>query len=170
MPYDPDKGEEICALIVAGWTIKKICDLDDMPSVTTFFKWLRASEDFAKMYARAKEDQADMFVDEMLAIADDNEADDFLDEKTGKTKTDYGKIQRDKLRVETRKWAASKFKAKKYGDRIIHAGDEDAPLTTSEISKNEREALARFVSQQAQQLKGQQNDLDNSDIDYGDLV
>jgi len=174
MNYDPVKGEKIAGLIISGWTIKKICALDDMPGADVFFRWLREHEDFAEIYARAKEDQADMFVDEMLMIADDDEPpqDGVVEPQDGVMKIDYNKIQRDKLRIDVRKWAASKFKAKKYGDRTILAGDADAPLVQPDkLNAAEQAALNRYIETR-KQTKGEvvKDVKRNSDADYSDLV
>jgi hypothetical protein len=75
-----------------------------MPSTVTVFSWLRTHEEFLNQYTRAKEESADALTDEMLDIADDVEGD----------------SQRDRLRVDTRKWIASKLKPKKYGDKLEH--------------------------------------------------
>ncbi len=79
-----------------------------MPAMRTIFAWMRLHEEFSNNYTRAREQQADTFADEMQAIADNSDGD----------------HQRDRLRIDTRKWIASKLKPKKYGDKIEveHAG------------------------------------------------
>ena len=52
------------------------------------------------MYARAREDRADVLADEIVAIADSAE-----DPNKGR------------LQVDARKWAAAKLNAKRYGDK-----------------------------------------------------
>ena len=80
--------------------------------------WLDgAHPDFSEQYARAREAQADKLAEEILAIADDGRSDTYLDGE-GNEKTDSEVIQRSKLRVEARKWLASKMAPKKYGDKI----------------------------------------------------
>lgn len=166
--YDQDKADEICELIVEGKTIRDICALEHLPSVKTFFKWLRENEEtFGKQYARAKEEQAEIMVQEMLSIADDGQ-NDWCDKqlKNGGTvrALDHEHVQRSKLRIDTRKWAASKFKPKKYGDRVIHAGDEEAPLTTKDVSETDRKALARFVANHSERAKLTQEERDHDDL------
>lgn len=80
------------------------------PDYTTFYKWLENDKNLAEYYARAKADQSDFLVDEALDIADNAK--------------DYNKAR---LQVDTRKWIASKLKAKKYGDKI--QADVDTSLT-----------------------------------------
>jgi hypothetical protein len=105
-----------------------------MPDASTIFRWLRTKLEFREQYARAKEESADAFVEEMVDIADDG-SNDFMEEldDEGKTKgwRENGEaIQRSKLRVETRKWVASKLKAKKYGDKVdhTHAAPDGGPM------------------------------------------
>lgn len=141
--YTQDKADFICMLIIEGMNLRDICARDDMPAMTTLFRWLRQNEDFQTQYAQAKEDQAEIMVSDMLTIADDGSQDYYDDD--GKKKLNNECVQRSKLRVETRKWAISKFKPKVYGDRIIHAGDEDAPLATTEVTPQEKKAFDRFV-------------------------
>lgn len=166
MPYSTEKAEKICALILEGYTVKDICAMDGMPAMTTFFRWLRVHDEFAQMYTQAKEEQAEIFVQDMVQIADDGRNDYVEKErKDGSTyiALDNEHVQRSRLRIDTRKWLASKFKAKKYGDRMIHAGDEDAPLITQEVSKNEKQAFERFVKNYNKKNKTQDDD------DYDDI-
>lgn len=111
--YTQEKADKICALITEGKTIRFICNEEDMPAVETFYRWLRTFPEFQEQYAHAKQDQADALVEEILDIAD---------------MADTQDVQVARLRVDTRKWVASKMKAKKYGDKITHQGDEDKPI------------------------------------------
>ena len=86
--------------------------------------WLDGKHpDFTEQYARAREAQADKLAEEILAIADDGRSDTYLDAE-GNEKTDNEAIQRSKLRVEARKWLASKMAPKKYGEKVTqeHTG------------------------------------------------
>jgi hypothetical protein len=62
-------------------------------------------------YTRAREAQADYLADEIISISDHSEED-----HTAFTGANV--VQRDKLRVEARKWIAAKLKPKKYGDKV----------------------------------------------------
>ena len=80
--------------------------------------WLDGSRpEFSDQYARAREAQADKLAEEALQIADDGRSDTYVD-GDGNVKTDTEVIQRSKLRVDTRKWLASKMAPKKYGDKV----------------------------------------------------
>lgn len=97
-----------------------------MPCTTTVFVWLSKNAEFAEQYARAKTESADAFAEDMLDIADDSEDDITIDED-GVPRVNHENIQRARLRVDTRKWLASKLKPKKYGDKVAVGGAEDLP-------------------------------------------
>jgi len=79
-------------------------------------RWLDAHQDFRDKYARARADQADFLAEEIIQIADDGLNDTYTDED-GNEKTNVDVIARSRLRVDSRKWYASKLLPKKYGDR-----------------------------------------------------
>lgn len=115
--YSEDLAAAICAELAAGRSLRSVCDAASMPDKATVFRWLAKHEAFRDQYARAKEESADALVEDMLAIADDGLNDTYTDED-GNERTMVDVIQRSKLRVEARKWIASKLKPKKYGDKV----------------------------------------------------
>ena len=119
--YTEDIADELCARIMAGFSVRTICEAEDMPCAKTFYNWLRVHEEFLQQYVHAKEEQADALVEDMLHIAD-------------QTAIDGVAVQHARLRVDTRKWIASKLKSKKYGEKITHAGDKDSPLTITTVN------------------------------------
>lgn len=124
----------ICEKIADGMSLRDICLEDGAPHRSTVFRWLSQHPDFNDQYGRAREAQAELLADELMAISDDGQNDTYLDED-GKQRTDHDVIARSKLRVDTRKWIASKLKPKVYGDRqqldisgtlaITEASEED---------------------------------------------
>ncbi len=115
--YSQELADSICAELAEGISLRTVCDPDSMPNKSTVFRWLRTQEGFSDQYARAKTDSADALLEDMLHIADDDKED----------------VQRSRLRVDVRKWAASKLKPKKYGDKTIHSGDPDNPLLPEKL-------------------------------------
>ncbi len=100
---------------------------------STLWKWLAEDNEFSKQYARAKELCADLLAAEVVEIADDREGDKYIDEK-GRVITDNEAVNRSRLRVDARKWYASKLAPKKYGDKMSlehEGGDPDKPILTS---------------------------------------
>ena len=73
-----------------------------------FSEMINSDEERQKRYARACEQRAEVLADEMDDIANAKDNDDNI------------KVQRDRLRIDTRKWALAKMHPKKYGDRVEH--------------------------------------------------
>lgn len=116
--YTSELAAQICEHIAQGKSLRTIAELEGMPHQATIMAWLDGSRpEFSEQYARAREAQADKLAEEALAIADDGRSDTYLDAE-GNERTDTEVIQRSKLRVDTRKWLASKMAPKKYGDKI----------------------------------------------------
>lgn len=133
--FDEEIAKEICERIAKGEPVRQISLLEHMPCEGTIYNWLMRNEDFFKNYARAKAAQADRFSEELAEIADDG-TNDWIErenERTGKTYVVLNEeaISRSKLRVETRKWLMSKFKPKRYGDKVEveHSGQIDSRVT-----------------------------------------
>lgn len=123
--------DEICVRIAEGESLRKICKDDKMPSLVAVWKWLNNSEELVKQYTRAREEQAETFVDEILDIADESKDDTSIDEN-GKLIINQEVIARSRLRVDSRKWIASKLKPKRFGDYTkIQAEVKDTSSTSS---------------------------------------
>ncbi len=62
----------ICARIAGGESLRTICEDKDLPDRDTINRWLNADNDGALcgQYARAREEQADFYADEIITIAD----------------------------------------------------------------------------------------------------
>lgn len=101
--YSDDLASRICERMAEGESLRKICAEKGMPAKSTVFKWLGEHEAFSDQYARARIAQADKYVDELVDIADEG-------------KNEDAQILR--LRMDARKWAASKLAPKKYGERL----------------------------------------------------
>lgn len=100
----------------------RICDAfkkdnPDFPDESTVRSWLRTDDELATQYARAKEEQVEKLVEQIIDISDDDSLDVAFKED-GTPFVDQQHIQRSKLRVDSRKWIASKLKPKKYGDKV----------------------------------------------------
>ena len=126
--YSAELADRICNRLIDGESLRQICRDADMPAAGTVCRWLGEEDkkSFREQYARAREAQAETQVDEMLEIADDARND--WMERHGKEDAGWQangeNIRRSQLRIDTRKWTASKMAAKKYGDKITqeHTG------------------------------------------------
>lgn len=123
--YNEELADEICRRIMDGESLKHITSGDDMPSRSSVHLWLATNSLFSDKYARAKEDQADTLTDDMEDIARDIKID----------------VKRARLIIDTRKWAASKLKPKKYGDKIDMTSDGEKLGVT--LSADQADQLIR---------------------------
>lgn len=137
--YSDELTYEICDLLAGGMSLKRVSDLPHMPTRATIYRWMDEHEDFLNRYARAKQDCADYMVDEILEIADDGTND--YNEKFDKDGEIMGwqlnneHVNRSRLRVDARKWIASKLKPTKYGEKVQQeiSGPEGGPVKTQSI-------------------------------------
>lgn len=122
MAYSEEEKNEKFNLILRdieenGMSLRKSLSGYKMPSSKTFFEWIDADEDKRKRYARACEARADVIFDEMLDIADKQAADVLGEDEYGNPIINHNIIARNRLQVDTRKWALAKMNPKKYGER-----------------------------------------------------
>lgn len=136
MAYNPEEIESvfniICDRIIEGESVKTILKDKDMPSSKTFWKWLNEDEEKVNQYARAKELMAESMFEDIILIADGTD-DDVLVDEDGVQQTNHNIIQRDRLRIDARKWNLSRMFPKKFGERMQHANDPENPLPPSSI-------------------------------------
>ena len=117
---------------------------DSLPGMFTVYKWLREYEWFSKQYARAREDQADFMADQIIDISDDSTNDTLYDDE-GNERINQEWVQRSRLRIDARKWKASKLAPKKYGDKIdLTSGDAPISLSVSVSSSETEEELNKL--------------------------
>jgi hypothetical protein len=109
--YSEEIANQICSIISTSHKSLLTISKEVGVSVPTILKWMNDNKEFLNQYTRAKEEQADFLVEQMIDISEHTEED-------HTPFTGANVIQRDRLRVETRKWIASKLKPKKYGDKL----------------------------------------------------
>ena len=116
--------DSICSLLSEGISLRTICLSSSMPCKATVFKWLREIDGFSDQYVKAKQESADALIEDMIEIADNevsqpliiNGKPIIIDKKVITT-VDGPSVNHARLRIDTRKWLASKLKPKKYGDK-----------------------------------------------------
>lgn len=140
--YTQDLADKICVRLADGESLRHMCEGDDMPNKATVFRWLASDKAFSDQYARAREAQADTMADEILEIADDGRNDTYVDDD-GRERTDQDVIARSRLRVDARKWLASKMAPKKYGDRQQVDINDVTPQTPEQVDARIAELLAK---------------------------
>jgi hypothetical protein len=120
----------ICEQIAEGKSLREICKAKGMPHRSNVFRWIDDDPTLRDQYVRAREAQADLYADEIIEIADDGSRDYSIGEN-GETIVDHDVIARARLRVDARKWKASKLAPKKYGDKLLneHSGPDGGAIT-----------------------------------------
>jgi hypothetical protein len=93
-----------------GDSLRRACDRVGITR-WSFLRWVDADFDgLAHRYARARERLLDCLAEDIIDIADVGRAERELNE-------------RDKLRIESRKWTLSKLKPEQYGDKSTQTID-----------------------------------------------
>jgi len=95
--------------------MRTVCAADEMPAMSTVFKWLRENEGFSEQYARAKQEASDYMAEEIQDISDAALEDAYAG---GENKAVNAIVNAHRMRIDTRKWLMSKMKPKKYGDKL----------------------------------------------------
>jgi hypothetical protein len=115
--------------IESGRALRKILKEDDnMPSTQTFYKWIDEDAEKSKQYARACEVRADAIFDDIIDIADDSSGDKKVIQSGEVIDSEF--VARSRIRIDARKWIASKLNPKKYGDKIDHTSDGEKIQST----------------------------------------
>jgi hypothetical protein len=126
------------------------------PHVRTFWRWVAAEDEVRKAYELAICARADVFAEEIIEIADaectepifDAEGNPRLDEQGRPLMvTSKSAIEHARLRIEARKWIASRLLPKKYGDRTILAGDADNPLAV-DLTDARAQLMSKLLPEQ----------------------
>lgn len=101
--YTTELADKICEK-VAKQSLNKVTKDKGMPDISTIFRWLvdEDKKEFCDKYEKACDERTEHMFEEINEISDNTK----------------GEVQRDRLRVDTRKWYLSKMKPKKYGDKV----------------------------------------------------
>lgn len=104
----PEIVNAILRRLAEGESLRRISRDDDFPSIGTFYEWMAKDQTLREQYARARDEQADTYADEIAEIADDENL----------------PADSRRVRIDARKWIACKLKPKKYGDKLVaeHSG------------------------------------------------
>jgi hypothetical protein len=136
--YTRDLADYILQELANGRTLKSICSEPLMPTMAAVVLWANHDYDgFHDRYMRACDCRAEVWIDEIMTIADDA-TNDFATDDEGKTVFQAEHVQRSKLRIDTRKWFASKLLHKRYGDSSLLKigdanGDNLGPITINVV-------------------------------------
>jgi transposase-like protein len=112
--YTRKKAQAVCERIAAGASMNQLAQDHGVPGLRTLYVWLNEREEFRDLYRAACDARADRLIDEATAIADDPDGD----------------VQRDRLRIDVRKWRLSITEPRRHGRK-------DAPDTPREKTHEE---------------------------------
>jgi hypothetical protein len=138
-----EMADLICERVATStFGLKKLCDMyDDLPAHETVYQWRYKNATFADQYTRAKIAQAEFLAEEIIDIADDGRNDwmeTLSDEEQGiGWKLNGEHFARSRLRIDTRKWHASKLLPKIYGNQAEKSDDDVSAKETQRLI-NER--------------------------------
>lgn len=119
--FDQDIADEICRRIAMGEPAVRICESKGMPTYSRFLSWRMRNPSFEQAYARARSDAADTFADQIISIADEHVE-------------SSEEAQRNRLRVDARKWVAAKLKPQAYGDQLNVNADVAVTVTVQRFT------------------------------------
>ena len=132
--YTEELGDEICqAVSVANKGVAHLCNENPhWPCRQTIFEWRIKHKSFGDKYTKAKQNQIETLVDDMLDIIDNTSNDTLI--RQDKHGQDYEVcnnewINRSRLRFEGRKWLAAKLAPKIYGEKTSLEDKADGALT-----------------------------------------
>jgi hypothetical protein len=105
---NPELCAEICRRISEGETMQAILKDPGMPAWTTVHDWKQADESFRQALMRAREQQAEVWAEEIKSISDDE-------------LPTHEAIGRARLRMQSRQWLAGKFNPQ-FADKPTQIG------------------------------------------------
>jgi hypothetical protein len=132
--YDKDIARQMCEQLSEGIPLREICRQDGYPAWRTVYDWMVKDADLAAAIARARDIGYDAMAEDCLIIADTP----MLGEEVSESEDEEGvrritikkvdMLGHRKLQIETRLKLLAKFNPKRYGDKIVHSGDEVNPV------------------------------------------
>lgn len=134
MAYDKEiVFKSILSEIEEGASLRSILSKEGMPVKSTFFEWLKESEEKSNHYAKSIEARADSMFDEMLEIAYTTELGETVKTTMNGVETTSGDmLGHRRLKIDTLKWVLGRMNPKKYGDKIQQ--EISGEVTTNIIS------------------------------------
>lgn len=133
-----ENTQEICERIATGESVRRICMDKHMPADKTIYRWLYCQttgpddprEMFREAYRRARLDMLTTWANDIIDISDGLMPVGEEERQGGETEKDrqHRLTNRDRLRVETRKWVMSRVKPEMWGDKVQHIGEGGGPI------------------------------------------
>ena len=126
--YDKALANRVCEAIASGMSDRQAAENEGFNE--SWLRKLRAKfAEFEAQYVRARESRAEGYASQIIEIADEMPTCEVPDPDGGvSVRVDMAGIQRNKLRVDARKWVVCKLLPKIYGDKTAITGDGGGPL------------------------------------------
>jgi hypothetical protein len=120
---------EVCERMACGKSLREICSDPQMPSRSTFLRWVENDTGRQAKYQKARETLMDWYADEILSIAFDDKGD--IISEGGKLMGNHAAVRRAEVKIRALQWTMSKLYPKRYGDKTellaLAAPDTAAP-------------------------------------------
>jgi transposase-like protein len=134
--YTPEFAEKVCERMAEGASLREVCR-DNGMAESSVRQWVRDDRDgFAARYQVARTLQVESWSDQIIEIGNREDLD----------------PQDKRVRCDNLKWLMSKLLPKRYGDRLLVAGDAENPLqvlhaqaSLDNLPSETLEALERFT-------------------------
>lgn len=131
--FTQEIADEVCRQLAEGKSMRKVCKAENMPDMTTIFRWLRTNDKFCQQYVKAKEESTDALHEDLTELGD--EAIELA--QTVDSKASNAVVQAVKLKSDNLKWVMSKLKPKKYGDKVdMTTNGKDLPTPLLHVLHN----------------------------------
>ena len=109
LSYTREKFIAVCELVADGKSLREVCSMEGMPPRRTFMDWIAENRDDCRaLYNAAKDERIHTLAEETIAIADGTDG----------ARGDDRDAQVRRVRVDARKWYASRMLPKVYGERL----------------------------------------------------
>ena len=112
--YTQKAAREICRRVAMGESLRRVCAGGDLPTLETVLSWLFSGrhDGFCTMYRQARQAQAELFADELVAIADNA--------------SDRDSLAIAKLRTDVRRWIIGRI--------LPHGGNDEREQNDGEAA------------------------------------
>jgi hypothetical protein len=151
--YDPIIAKKMCEQLADGIPLREICRQDGYPLWRVVYDWMYRDPELVTAIAYARDIGWDAIAEDCFRIADTPLLGEIVTddgEKVTIRKEDM--LGHRKLQVETRLKLLAKFNPKKYGDRVVHAGDAENPVVI-ENNINEFTEIVKNMKLKRQEKK-----------------
>jgi hypothetical protein len=110
--YNPELASTILTRVSEGETLRQVARDEGVPE-SSIREWIRSDVDgLAARYSQARAMQVDSWADEIITVAYDLTID----------------PAEKRVRCDQLRWLLSKLSPKRYGERLLVAGDADSPV------------------------------------------